>query len=70
MVIEARDLVGRSKRPRQVKARALACYWMVDEMGIPEVDVGHELGITQPAVSKCVTRGREVASSQRIRLER
>lgn len=62
------DLNGASKTPARVKARALACYWLVDRFGWSEVAVARRLGITQSAVSRGVRRGQVLASTVHVRL--
>jgi len=56
--VVASEVVGSGKRPGQCLARALACKWLVDDLGEREVAVAKLLGITQPAVSTNVMRGR------------
>jgi len=55
--VRVRDLTGSGKRPPQVRARALACHWLVGRMGYPGVLVARRLGITPAAVSKSAVRG-------------
>ncbi len=44
-----------------VKARSLFCYWMVRELGMPMSVLAKKFGISIPAVSKSVARGRAMA---------
>jgi hypothetical protein len=44
-----------------VKARSLLCYWAVRELGESMTAMGRRLGISTPAVSKAVIRGRAIA---------
>jgi putative transposase len=67
--IDAGIVKGAGKVPAQCRARALACYWLVESLGMPEVAVARHLQITQPAVSRNVMRGKEIAARERIKLE-
>ncbi len=44
-----------------VKARSLLCYWAVRELGESMTAMARRLGISTPAVSKAVIRGRAIA---------
>jgi len=44
-----------------VEARSLFCYWAVRELGAPMSVLARKLGISIPAVSKSVARGRTIA---------
>jgi REP-associated tyrosine transposase len=43
-----------------VKARSVAAYWAVKELGMVGTEVGNELSLTQSAVSRAVRRGEEI----------
>lgn len=66
--IEVKDVIGSGKRPAQVKARALACYWLVGRLGYPGVQVARRLGITAAAVSQSRTRGAQLPEGTRAKL--
>ena len=66
--IGVEELSSNGKRPAQCRGRALACYWLVEVLGFTEMEVVRLLGITQPAVSRAVVRGRETAADESIRL--
>ena len=55
--IPVAQLKGAGKIPAQCRGRGLACYWLVDVLGLKEVTVARLLGITQSAVSINVTSG-------------
>jgi len=59
---------GSSKEPDRVRARALACYWLVERLGWSEVAVARRLGITQSAVSRSVQRGQALSATVHVRL--
>lgn len=63
------DLKGGSKIPARCRGRALACYWLVDVLGLREVQVGRMLGITQSAVSINVRKGKGLAEEEALRLD-
>ena len=56
------------KRPTEARARALACKWLVEDMGLPGVEVATLLGITPPAVCRCVIRGKKIEAEMRLGL--
>ncbi|MBW1817465.1 MAG: hypothetical protein JRJ60_09915 [Deltaproteobacteria bacterium] len=58
-----------SKKPEQVRARSLVCFWAVTELGLPGTVVGKRLGIVQSAVSKAVERGAGLASEHHFSIE-
>ena len=62
------SLNGSSKVPDRVRARALACYWLVERFGWSEVAVAKRLGITQSAVSRGIRRGQALSATIRVRL--
>lgn len=66
--IEVEEVKANGKRPAQCKGRALACYWLVEVLGKAEVEAGVMLGITQPAVSRNVGKGRVIAAKENIKL--
>ncbi len=45
------------------------CYWAVQELGKSGPTVARLLGVTQPAVSIAVSRGRKIALETGYRLE-
>lgn len=49
------------KQPKIVQARSLLCYWATSELGISQVWLSRKLGLSQPAVSLSVSRGRRIA---------
>jgi hypothetical protein len=59
--MEAEQVWLAGKARKQVIARSLLCYWAVRELGETMTFMAQRLGISTPAVSKSVTRGREIA---------
>jgi hypothetical protein len=60
-ISEAR-LKASGKEPERVKAKSVAAFWAVRELGVPGTEVGKELCLTQSAVSRAVRRGEEIIS--------
>lgn len=68
--LPVREVAGSGKRPAQVLARALVCYWLVEKLGRRESEVARRLGITQPAVSAAIHRGLQAATERKLTLGR
>jgi putative transposase len=66
--IESGEVVRPGKQPLRAKARAVVCYWAVRELGMTTTAVGKRLGLTQPAVSKAVQRGENLAEEDCLAL--
>jgi REP element-mobilizing transposase RayT len=62
--VEAGDVWTRGRYRRVVEARSLFCYWSVRELGVPMSSLARRLGLSIPAVSKCVTRGQNIAETR------
>ena len=43
-----------------MKAKSVAAYWAVKELGMAGTEVGVEASLTQSAVSRAVRRGEEI----------
>jgi len=67
--VDGDHVYGNGKRPPQVRARALACKWMVEDLGMSGAKTSRILRISQPTVSQNVERGRRIASAFGRRLE-
>ena len=66
--IEAELILKPSNQPLRAKARSLACYWAVRELGLSGVKVGRLLSLSQPAVSRAVARGEKLAQNMKLRI--
>jgi len=66
--IEAADIYSNGRRPRQVQARSLFCYWAVCELGISQTDMAKRLRMTQPGVGYAVGRGEKIAKQRNYQL--
>ena len=60
------EMRGGSKRPAHSQARALACLWMMDGLGMTGVEVARTLDITSAAVFNARKRGPDVARRLRV----
>lgn len=58
-IAEAR-IKSSGKEPDRVRAKSVAAYWAVRELGMAGTEVGRELNLTQSAVSRAVRRGEEI----------
>jgi hypothetical protein len=67
--IPASDLLSRTKERRIVEARSLLCYIAVTDLGISATELARSFGMTQPAITYAVRRGKEVARQKKYRLE-
>lgn len=67
--LELSQMRGGGKTPGECRARALACYWAVAELGYSGAAVASFLDIGKSAVSSCISRGRRIAEREKISLE-
>ena len=51
------------KKIFDVNARSLFCFWAVRELGVSMASLGRRLGLSIPAISKSVARGKQIAES-------
>lgn len=66
--IDSEQIWRPGNQPLRVKARSLTCYWAVRELGMSGASVGKLLGISQPAVSRAVTRGEKLIQEMNLSL--
>ena len=59
--IESSQVWTPGKQPKIVQARSLLCYWATSELGVSQAWLSRRLKLSQPAISLCVARGREIA---------
>jgi hypothetical protein len=62
--IDAKDILSGSRRHVVSNARAVLAYMAVREMGHRGSELGDVLGISEPAVSKCVERGKIILDNK------
>jgi len=62
------EVWAEGKYRRIVEARSLLCYWAVRELGVSMSSLARRFGISVPAVSESVTRGRRIAETKGVLL--
>lgn len=62
--IKTDDVWAAGKQQHIVNARSLLCYWSVRELGVSMASLARKLGLSIPAISKSVVRGKEIAESK------
>jgi REP element-mobilizing transposase RayT len=62
--VTAEEIFHPGKYRRTVQARSLFCYWAVRKLGYTATGLAERLGLTQPAVSVSVRRGRKLAGER------
>jgi putative transposase len=62
------DLQRGDKRPNNVKARSVLCYWAVVEIGMSATEVARLLSVGQPAVSRSVKRGQKIVQEMNLQM--
>jgi putative transposase len=63
--VKPEEVWAEGKYRRIVEARSLLCYWAVRELGASMSSLARKLGISIPAVSDSVARGRKIAETNR-----
>jgi hypothetical protein len=64
--VPIKAIVSGGKQPDRVKARSLAAYWAVRELGMNGALVGRKIGLSQSAVSRAVQRGEQLSADLAI----
>ena len=62
--VKPEEVWAEGKHRRTVEARSLLCHWAVRELGLPMSSLARKLGISSPAVSGAVARGRRIAETK------
>jgi len=65
--LKGSDILTPSKQPQRVAARSLFCFWAVRELGEKVTAIAKKLGLTQPAISRAVQRGKGLAEKNNYR---
>jgi putative transposase len=63
--VKPEEVWAKRKYGRTVEARSLLCYWAARDLAAPMSSLGRKLGISIPAVSESVARGRKTAETSR-----
>ncbi len=66
--VSGAEMLAGGKKRQIVLARSLLCYWATIELGISQAWLARRLGLSQPAVSLAVERGRKVAEEKNYML--
>ena len=67
--VRMEDIQSRTRRPLAVKARQLACKWLVEDLRLPGVAVGKLLKVSKEAVSRAAVKGVGVERELGVHLE-
>ncbi len=67
--IEKASLHQKTRLERNSIAKSLVCYWGVDKLCLTNLEIAHVLGISGPAVSYRVRKGRDYCERSGIRFE-
>jgi chromosomal replication initiation ATPase DnaA len=62
--VREEEVWAKGRYRRVVRARSLLCYWAVRELGLTMSCLAGRLEISIPAVSKSVSRGKELAAER------
>ncbi len=68
MGLAVEDVWAAGKQRHIVNARSLLCYWAVRELGVSMSSLSRRLGISLPAISKSVVRGKQIAEDNAFKL--
>lgn len=68
MGLALEDVWAVGKQQHIVNARSLLCYWAVRELGVSMSSLSRRLGISLPAISKSVVRGKQIAEDNAFKL--
>lgn len=68
MKIRTEDVWAEGKQRYIVNARSLFCFWAVRELGVSMASLGRRLGLSLPAISKSVVRGKQIAELKGFKL--
>jgi len=68
--VPIKAITSGGKQPDRVKARSLAAYWAVRELGMNGTLVGRKIGLSQSAVSRAVQRGEQLSEELSISFEK
>lgn len=67
--LSRQEIIHPSRQTQRVKARSVACYWAVRQLGLKGTEVGAIFGLSQPgAVSRAVGRGEKLVNVLQISL--
>ncbi len=64
-VLEEDELISKSKRSVVSTCRAVIVYFAQERLGMKGTDIGRNLGLSRPAVSRLALRGRKIALKEK-----
>jgi hypothetical protein len=67
--VPVKAIMSGGKQPDRVKARSLAAFWAVKELGMNGTAVGRKIGLSQSAVSRAVQRGEQLSEEMAVSIE-
>jgi chromosomal replication initiation ATPase DnaA len=68
--VPIKAITSGGKQPERVKARSIAAYWAVRELGMNGTLVGRKIGLSQSAVSRAVQRGEQLSEKLSLPFEK
>lgn len=68
--VPVKAILSGGKQPDRVKARSLASFWAVKELGMNGTTVGRKIGLCQSAVCRAVQRGEQLSEELAVSMER
>ncbi len=66
--VKSDDIWRRTKKQPIVDARSILCFWAVEDLGVTMASLGRKLGLSIPAISKSVTRGKQICEASGFKL--
>jgi hypothetical protein len=64
MEMNTEQIMEPGKDRKRAQARSILCYWATDRLGISQTQLARILGLTQPAISQAVHRGKALVKKQ------
>lgn len=68
MGVAVEDIWAAGRQQPIVNARSLLCYWAVRELGVSMSSLSRRIGISIPAISKSVARGKQIAQDNAFKM--
>ena len=66
--MEPGEIYSQGKYKRLIKPRSVFCYWAVRELNETATSLAKRLSLTQPGVSKSVSRGEKIVKDMNLEL--
>ena len=68
--LKPEDILTTGRSRKVAAARSMACFWAVREVGLSQTQLSQTLQISQPAISKAVSRGEKIVKDNAFSLMR